>query len=181
MRSVSNLKAVLVSGALLAITSVPVVAATPTPVPEVKADLSSMAFFIGTWTCHQSLRGSDRPNTTTYAMTLDDQFMSENDVAPPFDKYRTKTIVADARVTHNPLTNQWIRFDVDSFGNYGVATSPGWEGSKLVWTDTMTSDGATGMVTVTKVSDTETNFVGVSRDKSGKLNPEQRGVCKKST
>ncbi|HYZ16592.1 MAG TPA: hypothetical protein VE591_09335, partial [Candidatus Acidoferrum sp.] len=60
--------------------------------PDAKADLSSMAFFMGTWTCQSMLRGARRPNTTTYTMDYHGHWLKGHDVAPPFDKYRTRAI-----------------------------------------------------------------------------------------
>jgi hypothetical protein len=155
-------------------------AAQPTPVPDVKPDLGAMRYFIGTWTCHQKLRGADRPDTATYTVALDGRWLMQHDVAPPFDKYRTKSIVSDTVTSYNPLTKQWVSLSYDNFGGYGVVTSPGWSGSTLVWTSTLSNDGSTGKFTVTKVSDTEMRYLNVSRDKSGKANPDDNGVCKKS-
>jgi hypothetical protein len=155
-------------------------AAQPTPVPDRKPDLSAMSYFIGNWTCHQKLRGADRPNTSAYAPAFDGRWIMEHDVAPPFDKYRTKTILNDTVTTYNPLTKQWVALSYDNFGGYGVATSPGWTGSTIVWTATLSNDGSTAKTTITKVSDTEMRYLNVSREKSGKANPDDKGVCKKS-
>jgi hypothetical protein len=176
-----RLTAAVFTAAILALfTTGPGSAAQPTPVPDRKPDLSAMAFLIGTWTCHQKLRGADRPDTITYAMALDGRWIADHDVAPPFDKFRTKAIVSDDRMTYNPLTKQWVYLDSDSFGGYGISTSPGWVGSTIVWTATLVSDGSTGTLTITKVGDTETRYVGESRDKTGKANPTEKGICKKS-
>jgi hypothetical protein len=177
----SRLPAAVFTAAILALfTTGPGSAAQPTPVPDRKPDLSAMAFLIGTWTCHQKLRGADRPDTITYAMALDGRWITDHDEAPPFDKFRTKTIVSDDRMTYNPLTKQWAFFGSDSFGGYIVSTSPGWVGSTMVWTSSLISDGSTGKLTNTKVSDTETRYVVESREKNGKADPSEKGICKKS-
>jgi hypothetical protein len=158
----------------------PAFAAQPTPVPMVRPDLSSLRFYVGTWTCHQKLRGADRPDTTTYTMAYDGTWLAAHDVAPPFDKYRTKAIVSDTYYTFNSLTKTWVSVSVDNFGGYGVSTSPGWVGSKMVWTDSVTNDGTLGVATITKVSDTNITYTAISHTKSGKANPPARGVCTKS-
>jgi hypothetical protein len=83
-------------------------------------------------------------------------------------------------MTYNPLTKQWINLGLDNFGGYYLSTSPGWVGSKMVWTIKATDDGTTGTATFTKVSDTETRYSVVPHDKSGKAGPENHGVCRKS-
>jgi len=146
----------------------------------IKPDLSSMTFYLGTWTCHQKLRGGDRPDTTTYTMAYDGKWVAAHDVAPPFDKYRTKTIISDTWYTYNPLTKTWASLSVDNFGGYGVSTSPGWVGSKMIWTDTISANGTLGVGTIMKVSDTKITYTNVSHNKMGKINPVDRGVCTKS-
>ena len=140
----------------------------PTPVPDIHPDFSSMAFLEGTWTCHQQVRGKDRPDTSTTTMDLDGQYMYTKDVAPPFDKYRTKPVTSYSYTTFNPRTKQWVTLGVDSFGGYFVASSPGWQGNQMVTHAVMTQDGSTGMDTLTKVSDTQTKDVGVGKDPTGK-------------
>jgi hypothetical protein len=159
-------------------------AAQPTPVPDVKPDLSGMSYFIGTWKCHEKVRGSDRSDrsdTSTYTPARDGRWVTFHDVAPSFDKYRTKTLVSDAWITYNPATKRWVDVLIDNFGDYGVATSPGWSGSTFVWTDTLSSDGTLGIYTITKISATKIGYLVVSHDKNGNVNPQSHAVCDKSS
>jgi hypothetical protein len=154
--------------------------APPTPVPDLKPDLSSMSFLLGTWSCHSQTRGSNRPNTTVNTMDLDGRWMKSHDVAPPFDKFRTRTIVTDTWTSYNPVLHEWVSTSVDNFGGYGVATSPGWKGNAITWTATVTSDGSTGSDTTTKNSDTKTTDVATGKDKSGNPQPTTTTICTKS-
>jgi DDE family transposase len=150
------------------------------PSRDTKPDLSSMMFYIGTWKCHSTVRGSGRPDTTTYTMDYDGRWIKGHDVAPAFDKFRTRAIVSDTWTTYNDELKKWVSTSVDNFGGYGVSTSPGWVGNKITSTAVVTSDGSTGSDTLTKVSDTETTDTAIGKDKNGKPVPSVTTVCKKS-
>jgi hypothetical protein len=151
--------------------------AASTPVPDLKPDFSSMMFSIGTWNCHSTTRGSSRPDTTVFSMDYDGRWMKGHDVAPPFDKYRTRAIVSDTWLTYNTDTKQWVQTSVDNFGGYGISTSPGWKGNQITWTAIVTPDGSTGGDTMTKDSDTKTTDVSTGKDKNGKMQPTTTTVC----
>lgn len=153
---------------------------SPTPVPDQKTDMSSMAFYLGTWSCQSTLRGSSRPNTTTYTMDYDGRWLRGHDVAPPFDKYRTRAIVSDSWLGYNAQAHQWVAIYVSDFGNYSVATSPGWNGNAITFTTAMTDDDSTGSDTLTKVSDTQTSDVATGKNKDGSAQPTQTTTCKKA-
>lgn len=59
---------------------------------------------------------------------------TRHDVAPPFDKYRTQAVKTDSYTTYNAQKHQWIAFNMNNFGGYGVSTSPGWNGNTLTCT-----------------------------------------------
>ncbi len=151
-----------------------------TPVPDMKPDLSAMSFLVGSWSCHSHVRGSSRPNTTTYSMDLDGRWIKGHDTAPPFDKYRDRTITTDSWTTYNPVEKKWVATSVDNFGGYFVSTSPGWHGNLLTSTAIVTPDGSTGSDTLTKDSDAKTTDVASGKDKDGKPTPTVTTVCMKS-
>ncbi|PZR60299.1 MAG: hypothetical protein DLM53_11555 [Candidatus Eremiobacter antarcticus] len=155
------------------------VTAAPTPVPDMKPDLSSMNYLLGTWKCESTVRGMKRPNTTTYSTTMDGRWILAHDVAPPFDPYRTRAIQTDSWTTYNPLNHLWVTTFVDDFGNYGINTSPGWKGSSMTSTILVANDGTTGHDTLTKLSDTQTKDVAMSSDASGRANPTVTTTCNK--
>ena len=170
---------VVLAAALLAISaSAPGWAAQPKPVPDRKPDLSPMMFKLGTWTCHQRVRGGDRPDTETYAVALDGRWIVGHDVAPPFDRFRTKAVVSEDRITFNPLTKQWVDIYSDSFGGYYITTSPGWIGRRPSdrhlfqrWLD--------GQVRRNQGQRHRRRFAYTVRDKTGKPTHGD-GICKKS-
>ncbi|MGZ3497929.1 MAG: hypothetical protein ACXWNJ_05945 [Vulcanimicrobiaceae bacterium] len=155
--------------------------AAPTPVPDTAPDLSSMQYFLGTWKCTSKTRGSIRPDTSTTTMDMDGRWMKAHDEAPPFDKYRTRTIITDTYTTFNADTKQFVSTSVDNFAGYAMSATPGWSGNKLVWTDTVSNDGTLGVTTITKTSDTAFAVHGESHDKSGKANPSFDATCTKSS
>ncbi len=173
--------ALLLAAALFASASAGRVFAAPTPVPDTKPDLSPMMFLIGTWNCHAMVRGADRPDTTKYTLGMNGRWIVSHDVAPPFDKARTRAINSDGWTTYNTITKQWVGINADDFGGYGMATSPGWKGNTMTWTSTVSNDGSTGTDVQTKVSDTETRDVATGKDKSGKMQPATTTTCKKQT
>ena len=153
--------------------------AAPTPVPDVKPDLSAMSIFLGTWKCSSIVRGKTRPDTFTGSYTLDDRWIVSHDVAPPFDQYRERAIANDSYTTWNPIKKMWYTTSIDSFGGYGTSTSPGWKGNTLTTTIVSSSDGSLGHDTLTKVSATETKDVAVGYDPKGKAQPVVTTTCKK--
>jgi hypothetical protein len=170
----ATLGVVLVAGATIARADAP-----PTPVPDPKPDLSSMSFYIGTWKCHSTVRGSSRPSTTTYSMDYDGRWIKAHDVAPVFDKFRTRSIITDAWTTYNSDNHKWVTTSVDNFGNYGISTAPGWDGNKMTTTTVLTQDGSTGLDVLTKTSDSETVDTFTGKDKNGKAQPPVTTTCKK--
>lgn len=122
------LSALLLAGSMLPHKSWAAPNNAPTPVPVAHPDFSSMQIFLGTWTCRARVRGKDRPDTSTTTMGLDGEYMVTRDVAPVFDKYRTRALNSTSYVTFNPRTRQWVTISVDNLGGYGVSTSPGWSG-----------------------------------------------------
>lgn len=141
-------------------------APAPTMVPMPKADFSSMNFLTGTWNCTQALRGSQRPDTTTTTLGMNGTWMVSQDVAPPFDKYRTATINSTSYLTYDPTIKQWVTVGVGSDGSYGISTSAGWQGNMITWT-TKGLDGSSGTDIITKVSDTQTSDASTGTDAQG--------------
>lgn len=155
-------------------------AAAATPVPNPKPDVSAMSYFGGTWTCHQMLRGKDRPNTSTSVMDMNDRWIKTTDVAPPFDSYRTEPVNTTTYTTYDASVNRYVQVNIDDFGGYGVAYSPGWAGNTMVWTDKSASDGAVGMTTFTKVNGSEYTWSFKGTRGNGTPQDPQHGTCKKT-
>lgn len=143
----------------------------PTPVPRTMPNFSSMKFLLGTWTCQATVRGKTRPDTGTTTVGLDGAYMITHDVAPAFDKYRSRAISSDTYVTYNSTSHMWVSVYVDSFGNYAVSTTPGWHGNTLTTTLKLTNDGSTGSDVLTKISDTQTSDASVTTDPKGHATP----------
>jgi hypothetical protein len=156
--------------------------AQPTPVPNAAPDFSSMNFLMGTWHCVQSVPGrpGKRTETDTYTMAYDGWQMQDHSVSPPFDKYRTRTIVGDNWTTWDPTIKLWINQGVDNFGGYGLSTSSGWSGNSMIWNGT-NPDGTVYRIVNTKLSDTKTSSKTWGNNKKGQAQRLQAsGVCTKS-
>ena len=114
-----------------------------TPVPTPKPSLSSMQFLIGTWSC--STKSARRPapvtSTSTYSMSPDGWWIEETTVANAVPWFPQKTTTYD-KITYDPDTKRWIDVTYGDLGAYGLATSSGWNGSKMVWHDANFAPGA---------------------------------------
>jgi hypothetical protein len=151
----------------------------PTMVPNPPPDLSSFAFMQGTWTCHTMLRGKDRPDTYTGTMTMNGRWLVLHDTAPPFDQYRTMAVHSDQYFGYDTQNKKWVNVNVDDFGGYGFATSPGWQGNTIVWTDRSAPDGSVAVTTFNKVSDSQYTLHFTGTDGKGKPVPATDATCKK--
>jgi hypothetical protein len=130
-----------------------------------------MQWMLGTWTCktlkNTMGRGAGRTETDIYTMTLDGHYMLTSGTSKPFDKARTTTLVSQSWTGYDKAKKLWYSFGISNLGGFGMSTSPGWVGNKMVWTDTYTSDGGpNGVTTVTKVSATKTTSANVTKGQS---------------
>lgn len=155
-------------------------APAPTPVAITKPDFTPMMFLTGTWTCTQTLRGKQRPDTSTTQVAMDGAWMVTQDSAPPFDQYRTVTINTTGYMSYDPTVKQWVQIGVDTGGGYGWQTSPGWQGNIITWTG-KGLDGTTFTDVITKVSETETTDASTVTDPQGKVTKNAIHCTKSAT
>jgi hypothetical protein len=94
--------------------------------------------------------------------------MVTRDAAPPFDKYRTRTVNTTTYVGYDNDTHRWVSISVDDLGGYAVSTSPGWSGD------------TPGITTITKISETQFSYSNTFKDGKGAMET-LKGTCKKST
>jgi hypothetical protein len=159
MRS-RHLFSVLVGTTLFALAG-PALAQQATPVPDKKPDFSTMAFQLGTWTCktlkNTMGRGAGRVETDVNTMSEDGNYMETDTTSKPFDAARTRTYTTKGWTGYDSARKAWYAFGISNFGGFGMSTSPGWVGNKMIWTDTYATDGSPlGVATYTKLSDTKT-------------------------
>src|SRR5258708_12420573 len=107
--------ALLLSAGVAPSSAAPSPAPAHTPVPRELPDFSSMKFLLGTWTCRGIVRGKNRPDTSTATIGMDGAYMITHDVAPPFDKYRTRAVVTHPFLTYNSITHIWLPATFDTF------------------------------------------------------------------
>jgi hypothetical protein len=145
---------------------------TPAPLPP-KPDFSSMKFLSGTWTC--TTKSSRRPAsfvvTSSAGMDPTGYWMVTKSLShkvswAPYDIHSTDLVTYDAG------SHRWVDIYTDDQGGYNVATSPGWNGNSIVWTDAViTTQGnvaSTTPTTITKVSDSKTTALNKFKEKSGR-------------
>ena len=169
----------MVTLSLVAAMAIGLLAVSPTPVPTQKTDFSSMSFYLGTWACHQMLRGKVRPDTFVTTMGGGGAYMVQQDSAPPFDAYRNFTVKTTSYITYDPTIKKWVEVGIDNGGGYSLVSSPGWRGNMITWTAT-TLDGSRGTDVQTKVSNTLTVDHIVGTDAQGHV-LKQTTTCKKTS
>jgi len=151
-----------------------------TPFPMGHPDFSSMRFMLGTWTCHERLRGKDRPDTSTTTIGMDGEYMVTHDNAPVFDRFRNRAVNTDSFMTYNSMSRQWVTVSVDNFGGYSIVRSPGWRGDTMVSTTTITQDGSSVTGKTIKMSDSETRNILVTKSPNGTVTTDS-ATCHKSS
>ena len=161
----------------------PAKSASPTPVPDVRPDLSPMAMFLGTWSCKALKSTNSRVVghvfTASTAMAFDGRWMQTDQTTPPFDQYRTRDFVLKTWLTYDTVTKMWVGMTVDNLGGYGLTTSPGWTGNTLVTSDKLISNGGSlGVDTVTKLNDN--HYHDLYEVKTPKGNQFTESDCTKS-
>src|SRR5947209_8943591 len=103
----------MILGLLLTLLLAPTQLAAPTPVPNPKPDVSAMSYFTGTWTCHQTVRGKDRSDTSTSTMDMNDRWIKTTDVAPVVDSYRTLPVNATPFMTSDTSVQKYRQVNID--------------------------------------------------------------------
>jgi hypothetical protein len=147
---------------------------TPIPMPA-KPDFGSMKFMVGTWNCTATNTRRSKPYTSTATTTMDPSgyWMTTKTVAHPVSFDPTPTITVD-KVTYDAGSKQWVDVSTDDRGTYAIATSPGWNGNKIVWHPVNVTSVTSGNVvgggdtTTTKLSDSKTMSVGTFKESGGR-------------
>jgi hypothetical protein len=159
-----------------------------TPIPQAgKPDLSSMQFLVGTWVCSETntRRATAYGSTVTNTMDPNGYWFDTKTIthATSWDRYPG---VGMGKTTYDRENKRWVGVFTDNEGNYGMATSSGWDGDTIVWhpvgPQPVTSGNVVsgGDTTVTKVSDTKYTYTG-SFTESGGRTVSLKGTCNKST
>jgi hypothetical protein len=93
--------------------------------------------------------------------------------------------VAITKTTYDTANSRWVRVTTDDEGNYGMATSSGWNGNTIVWHPVDTTSVSSGNIvssgdtTVTKVSGSKYTLTG-SFTESGGRTITSKGTCNKT-
>lgn len=159
-----------------------------TPVPRVpKPNFSSMQFLMGTWNCVES--NTRRPTSygSTLTNTMDSTgFWMDTKTLSHATSWDRHPGVAMDKTTYDAANTRWVDITTDDQGNYGIATSSGWNGNTIVWRPvaiTSVSSGnvvSSGSTTTTKVSDTKYTYTGSFKESGGRT-VTLKGTCNKTT
>jgi hypothetical protein len=141
---------------------------TPTPVPVIYPDFTSMKFLVGTWICTQPWRGRTRTETNVYTMRSDRMWMVDTTTSPPFDQYRTIPRNGTMLTTYDSSIGQWVAIYYDNLGTYAIESTSGWQGNVASWSG-RGLDGRSFSDIITKVSDTQTSDASTLTDSQGKI------------
>jgi hypothetical protein len=123
-----------------------------------RPDFRASRFLLGTWACRTVERNpypgrpDGRVETRVIGMALDDRwlYVTSSHAASGERPH----VVAKTWITWDAGAGQWVQMGIDALGGYGVATSNGWQGDHIVWTDKMAPAGRpVGASTLTKISD----------------------------
>lgn len=146
-----------------------------TPIPAApKPDWSQMQFLSGTWTCSTMSSRRPGPYTTTSTASMDPAgyWMITRTTTHKASWIPTE-FTSEDRMTFDPSTSRWIDISYDPQGGYNVATSPGWKGNSIVWTDAViqksNNTASTNPTTMTKESDTKTSSSMTFTEPSGRV------------
>jgi hypothetical protein len=175
----------LAATSLLALTGTVALAQTPviekTPIPALaRPDFSKM--FLGTWRCStkSSRRAWSYETTSTTSVSPDGYWLvTKSKVAktPVTAAFQSTDLV-----TYDSATKRWVDIETDEQGNYGVTTSPGWQGSTIVWTSAFAPKSAgiasTNPTSMTRVSATEYTSLWSFVESSGRA-VTVKTVCNK--
>ncbi len=156
-----------------------------TPIPAaVKPNFSSMNFLVGTWRC--STKSSRRPlayiTTSTYVRDPSGYWLDETTTVKP-PAWEPTALRTYDKITYDADSKRWIDVSYGDQGAYGLTTSPGWNGSSIVWHDAAFAPGASisssSDTTLTKESPskftTSSSFVETGSGRTITVN----GICTK--
>ncbi len=139
--------------------------------PPDKPDFSSFAFLVGTWSCSTTKDTEGAGTGKTHAFTA---------AADPSGYW----IVAKSEhvtryLTHDAKTGKWVATALTTDGGSYSATSLGWSGSSVEFTDSFNSDGSPlGYAVLTKQSEREYTLRAGDGSSSSPSSYEE--TCKKS-
>ena len=113
--------------------------------PQPPAEMANLAVFSGTWSC----AGTTSPSPMGPAGKITSK-VEGNDELGGFWRSGTVTMTGEGmpgamkgvfRMTYDPGAKQYVLLWADSMGAWSQATSPGWEGDKIVFTGEGTMGG----------------------------------------
>lgn len=163
----------LLACAASALAQSPQIESTPIPAPP-KPDFAPMMFMTGNWTC--SVMSARRPSaytvTSTAGIDPTGYWLVTRSVAHKASWFPADLISED-RMTYDPSTSRWVDISTDNGGGYNVSTSPGWQGNRIVWTDSVitktNNTASTNPTTTTKDSDTHMTSVSSFTEPGGRV------------
>jgi hypothetical protein len=122
----------------------PAVAASDAP-PKPAAEMANLQVFDGSWTC----KGTAHPGPMGPGGALESTVTSRTDLNGFWQSGTVKSTGAGMpgtmegmfRMTYDPGAKRYVLLWVDNMGAWSEASSPGWDGDKLVFTGEGTMGG----------------------------------------
>jgi len=139
-------------------------------------------WLIGTWACTAHMMAMPKSpahtetDTMTFQRAVNGMWIDQT--------YTGKSFMGRSFWRWDKPTKQLVSIGVDSFGGYGVETSPGMQGSStMTMSGSMTYAGHPSKVVdiVTKISNTKLRHIGKYTDASGKWVQSDDTTCTKNS
>lgn len=123
---------ILVAGSALAFAPAPAAAAPPNA-----AEMSKLAFFLGTWDCNWTAGGQSGAIVATFTPIMDGAWVEETEAVVAGDRTTIQTMHFTG---YDPATKHWLHGGPNSDGTYEVAQSD----DLATWKNLFPGDGGVG-------------------------------------
>jgi hypothetical protein len=137
----ATLCAVCLSSSLASADGPPAAPAGPPPIPTPAPQLKDLEYFVGKWTCTGTLSMGPAkiPTQATYTLTKElDGFYLAGRFASKKSKDNPHPHVTQDYWSYNVGKKEFRRVNLDNFGDYAQAASPGLQGDTLTFSGTTT-------------------------------------------
>ena len=186
MRTTGTLAALFAAATLAVVVPCAVAQDAPPKAPAPAAEMANLKVFDGRWTCEGKVLPTPMGPGGAMTSTVD----GHSDLGGFWQSGSVKssgagmpgTMEGMFHMTYEPGAKQYVLLWVDNMGGFSKASSPGWDGDKLVFTGEGAMSGMTMQVrdTFTKGADGSLRHDWEAQV-DGKWTPLGSETCKKAT